>query len=149
MQPVSQRTIDIVKSTAPSLKKHGEQITKRMYEILFDRHPEVKSQFNMSAQADGSQPAKLATAVYAYATHIDNLPALKSTIEKIKDRHIKTNVKAEQYSFVGESLLQAIQDVLGEAATEEIMKAWQEAYQALAEVMIEVESRSYQEVSSL
>lgn len=32
---VSQQTIDIVKSTAPVLKKNGQQITTRMYEIMF------------------------------------------------------------------------------------------------------------------
>lgn len=149
MQPVSQRTIDIVKSTAPSLKKHGQEITSRMYEILFEKHPEVKSQFNMSAQADGTQPTKLAMAVYAYATHIDDLQALKSAIEKIRDRHVATHVKPEQYSLVGESLLQAIKDVLGEAATEEVITAWQEAYQVLAQVLIKIENPSYQEVSSL
>ncbi|MDF5714071.1 MAG: globin domain-containing protein [Rhizonema sp. NSF051] len=58
---ISQQTIDIVKSTAPSLKKHGQQITSRMYEIMFHKYPEVKEQFDMSAQANGSQPAKLAT----------------------------------------------------------------------------------------
>jgi nitric oxide dioxygenase len=32
---VSQKTIEIVKSTAPILKKSGKQITTRMYEIMF------------------------------------------------------------------------------------------------------------------
>ena len=138
---VSQKTIDIVKSTAPNLKKHGQQITTRMYEILFSNHPEVKPQFNMSDQADGSQPARLATAVYAYATHIDNPEALKSTVEKIVRRHIETKVRPEQYPLVGESLLQAMKDVLGEGATEEVITAWKEAYEALAKVFINNEKR--------
>lgn len=48
---ISQQTIDIVKSTAPVLKQHGQAITTRMYEIMFDRYPEIKTQFDMSAQA--------------------------------------------------------------------------------------------------
>jgi hemoglobin-like flavoprotein len=38
-----------------------------MYEIMFQNHPEIRGQFDMSAQADGSQPPRLATAVYSYA----------------------------------------------------------------------------------
>lgn len=142
---ISQQTIDIVKSTAPVIKEHGKTITSRMYEIMFASHPEVKSQFDMSAQANGTQPAKLATAVYAYATHIDDLGALKTAVDKIAHRHVATHVLPEQYPVVGECLLQAIKDVLGDAATEEVMTAWTEAYQALAEIFINREQEIYQE----
>ncbi|MEH2301235.1 MAG: globin domain-containing protein [Nostoc sp.] len=140
---ISQQTIDIVKSTVPVLKKNGQQITTRMYEIMFQNHPEIREQFDMSAQANGSQPARLATAVYGYATQIDNLPALKSMVEKIAHRHVQTHVTPEQYPIVGESLLQAMKDVLGEAATEEVMAAWSEAYQALSQVFIHREDEIY------
>ncbi|MGQ4650019.1 globin domain-containing protein [Lyngbya aestuarii] len=141
---ISQQTIDIVKSTAPILKQHGQKITTRMYEIMFHKHPEVKAQFDMSAQANGTQPARLATAVYSYATHIDDLKALKAMVEKIAHRHVETHVLPEEYPIVGECLLQAIKEVLGDAATEELMTAWTEAYQALAEVFINREQQLYQ-----
>lgn len=144
---VSQQTIDIVKSTAPMLRKNGQNITNRMYEIMFQKYPEVKAQFDMSAQANGTQPAKLATAIYSYATHIDDLEALKKMVDKIAHRHVQTHVLPEQYPIVGECLLQAIRDVLGKAATEEIMTAWTAAYQALSEVFIAREQRIYQTTS--
>ena len=144
---ISQQTINIVKSTAPLLKKHGKTITTRMYEIMFHKYPEVKAQFDLSAQANGTQPAKLANAVYSYAAHIDDLDQLKAMIEKIAHRHVKTHVLPEQYSIVGECLLQAIKDVLGDAATEEVMTAWTKAYQLLAEVFINREEQIYHTVS--
>lgn len=142
---ISQKTIEIVKFTAPILKKHGQQITTRMYEIMFQNHPEVRAKFDMSAQADGSQPAKLATAVYSYASQIDNLSTLKLMVERIGHRHVQTHVLPEEYPIVGESLLQAMKDVLREAATEEVMAAWTEAYQALSEVFINREQEIYEE----
>ena len=145
---VSPKSIELVKSTAPMLKKHGKQITTRMYEIMFYNHPEVKQQFDLSAQANGSQPAKLATAISSYATHIDDLETLKSMVEKIAHRHVHTHVQPEQYSIVGESLLQAMKEILGEAATEEVMAAWTQAYQALAVVFINRERQIYQEEAS-
>jgi hemoglobin-like flavoprotein len=141
---VTQKTIEIVKSTAPILKKQGLQITTRMYEIMFQKHPGVQEKFDMSAQANGSQPLKLANAVYAYALQIDNLPALKSMVETIAHRHVNTHVSPEEYPIVGECLLQAIKDVLGEVATEEVMLAWTEAYAALSEVFINREHNIYE-----
>jgi len=144
---VSPKTIEIVKSTAPVIKQHGKTITTRMYEIMFDTHPEVKAQFDMSAQANGTQPAKLANAIYAYATHIDDLESLKAMVDKIAHRHVATHVLPEEYPIVGECLLKAIKDVLGNAATEEVMSAWTEAYLALADIFIHREQEMYQKVS--
>ena len=114
---------------------------------MFDTHPEVKAQFDMSAQANGTQPAKLATAVYSYATHIDDLESLKAMVDKIAHRHVATHVLPEEYPIVGECLLKAIKDVLGDAATEDVMTAWTEAYQALAGVFINREQQIYQNAS--
>ena len=146
---VSAKTIEIVKATAPVLKKQGQEITTRMYAIMFEKYPEIQQQFDMSAQSDGSQPAKLATAVYAYATHIEDMSALKSAVEKIAHRHVQTHVTAEEYPIVGECLLQAMRDILGEAATDEVIEAWSQAYQALSEVFIIKESSIYKEQASL
>lgn len=142
---VSQKTIEIVKCTAPTLKNKGKQITTRMYQIMFQKYPEIRNKFDRSAQADGSQSVKLATAIYTYANQIDNLPALKSMVEKIAHRHVQTHVLPEEYSLVGESLLQAMKDVLGESATVEVMAAWTEAYQALSEVFIKREDEIYEQ----
>ena len=141
---ISQQNIERVKSTVPLLKQNGQKITTRMYEIMFHKYPEVKTQFDMSAQANGSQPAKLATALYSYATHLDDIKALKAMVDKIAHRHVQVDVLPEQYPIVGECLLQAIQDVLGDAATPEVMTAWTQAYQALAEVLINREQQIYQ-----
>lgn len=144
---IDKHTIKIIKSTAPILKEQGKEITTRMYEIMFRQYPEVKAQFDLSAQANGTQPAKLATAVYSYATHIDDLKGLKAMVDKIAHRHVQTHVLPEQYPIVGECLLQAIRDVLGDVATEEVMAAWTEAYQVLADIFINREQQIYQAIS--
>ena len=42
--------------------------------------------------------------------------------------------------MVGASLLKAIKKVLGDAATNEIMDAWEKAYGALAEILVGAEN---------
>jgi hemoglobin-like flavoprotein len=142
-QKMSAKTIKIVKSTAPILKQHGKKITSRMYTIMFEKYPQVQKKFDMSAQADSSQPIKLAQAVYSYASQIDNLPALKSMVEKIASRHVQTYVLPEEYPIVGECLLQAMKEILEQQATDEMIVAWTEAYQTLSKVFIKTEQELY------
>lgn len=137
---LSQKTIDIVKATAPAVKQNAEKITTRMYEILFATHPEVKELFK---DADPDQHKKLAAAVSAYAANIDNLAVLSKAVEKMATTHIRVKVKPEHYPMVGVSMLGAIKDVLGEAATDDVINAWKEAYFFLADILIAREKELY------
>lgn len=146
---LQQTTIDTVKATAPVLAEHGLAIVQRFYDRLFDAHPELKNLFNMRHQEHGEQQRALAHAVYAYATHIDNLPALQSAVSRIAHKHASLCVQPAQYAVVGQHLLAAIKEVLGDAATGPILSAWAEAYQVLADVMIGAEAALYRNAASL
>jgi len=137
------QTIAIVKATVPALQAHGEAITSHFYRIMFESHPEVKAFFNEAHQAAGSQARALAGAVLAYATHIDRLDEIAGALPRIIQKHAALGVLPEHYPIVGGCLLQAIKDVLGEAATDEIIAAWGEAYQSLAALLIAAEEEVY------
>ena len=143
------KTIEIVKSTAPVVKEKGKEITERMYEIAFNERPEYRRFFentHMKNPEEGKKQAgKLAASVYAYASHIDELEKLGDAVEHIAKAHVNTRVIAEQYPVIGECLLAAMKDVLGEAATPEVMTAWTEAYNHLADIFINREKEIYQE----
>lgn len=140
---VSQKTIEIVKSTAPVLSVHGENITKVFYELLFKNHPELKSIFNMSHQRSGSQQKVLANAIFQYASYIDQLEMLKGAVAAIVQKHVSLSITPEMYPIVGENLLNAIKIVLGDAATDDIIGAWGEAYGALSSMLIQAEENIY------
>ena len=118
VEALSEKTIEIVKSTVPALEAGGTAITDRMYQLMF-RHAEVRALFNQSHHGEtGSQSKALTAAVIAYARNIDNLGVLASRIERITQKHCGLNILPEHYHYVAESLLGAIKDVLGGAATE-------------------------------
>lgn len=145
---VSQKTIEIVKATAPIIKEKGEEITRRMYQIAFEERPDYKRSFEttwMQHLDGGGQARKLAAAVYAYATHIDHLDELATAVDKIAHRHVETRILPEQYPLIGEKLLQAMKDVLQDAATDEVIAAWAEAYNALANIFIQKENAIYKQ----
>lgn len=124
-----------VKATVPALAEHGAAITQAMYARLFqDEH--IKALFNHANQGEGGGQVKaLASAVLAYARNIDNLAVLAPAVERIAQKHVGYHILPEHYPYVATALLGAIKDVLGAAATDEILEAWGAAYWFLADVL--------------
>lgn len=134
-QPLSAATISIVKATVPALAAHGTEITAAMYSRLFE-DANIKALFNHSNQGEGGgQVHALAAAILGYAQNIDNLAALSPVVERIAAKHVGYDILPEHYPYVAKALLAAIKDVLGTAATNEVLTAWGEAYWFLADVL--------------
>jgi len=141
---LSEHTIGIIKSTVPVLEVHGVAITKRFYQMLFSNHPELLNVFNHVNQKQGKQPTALANVVYAAAANIDQLEKIIPVVKQIAHKHRSLGITADQYPIVGKNLLAAIKDVLGDAATDDIIQAWAEAYGVIAQVFIDVEAEIYE-----
>lgn len=137
------RTIEIVKATVPVLEAHGQQITKRFYELMFSNHPELLNIFNHANQRQGRQSQALASAIYAAAANIDRLENIMPVVKQIGHKHRALHIQPEHYPIVGKHLLLAIKDVLGDAATDDILEAWAEAYGVIADIFIQVERDMY------
>ncbi|KAK4466133.1 putative flavohemo protein [Cladorrhinum samala] len=143
MGSLTNEQIAIVKATAPVLKEHGVTITTVFYKNMITEVPELHNIFSTTSQATGRQPRALAGAVLGYATYIDDLPKLAHAVERIAHKHVSLHVTPEQYDIVGKYLIQAIGQVLGDAATPEIVDAWTAAYGVLADVFINREAEMY------
>src|SRR5690554_254836 len=142
---LSSSSRELIHASVPVLRTHGETITRRFYTRMFENRPELKNIFNMGNQQSGEQQQSLASALYAYAANIDNHEALAPVISRIVQKHVSLGVRAEHYPIVGENLLAAISETLGEAATPELIEAWGEAYGLLADALIAEEARIYRE----
>ncbi len=135
-ESLSANTIAIVKATVPALDEHGLEVVRTMYERMF-RNPKIRAMFNQAHQGEASsQPKALASAILAYAQNIENLDALAPAVERIAQKHVGLQVLPEHYPHVAEALLGAIKEVLGDAATDEVLAAWGEAYWFLADILI-------------
>ena len=143
------QTIEIIKAITPLVAANAETITKRFYTLMFEGDPQVKAFFNQAHQHSGGQQKALAGAICAYFSNIDNLEALTPAVELIAQKHCSLGVQPEHYPIVGKHLLAAIKDVMGDAATPEIIAAVAEAYQLLAEICIGREQAIYQQQESV
>lgn len=130
------QTIATISATAPVLQTHGLAIVQRMYTLMFAAEPSIQRMFNPAAQRPSRQHGALAHAVWAYAANAHDPSVLFPTIELINHKHVAHRIQPEHYPIVGRHLLQAIRDVLGDAATPAIIEAWGRAYGFLADLFI-------------
>lgn len=140
---LSPATRDVVKQTIPILRENGEALTRHFYQRMFTHDPAVRAYFNPAHQHAGTQQKALASAILAYAENIDDPSALAEAIDLIAHKHASLGVQPEHYPIVGKHLLGSIKELLGDAATDDIITAWGEAYNFLADVCIQREAELY------
>lgn len=135
----------LIDATAPVVAEHLETITSRFYPLMFSRYPEVAVLFNAAHQADGAQPQALAGAVLAYVQLRREPARVRQVLATVVSKHVSLGIRPDQYPIVGECLMAAIGEVLGDAVTAEIADAWGALYEELAGLLIELEDHRYHE----
>lgn len=141
-----------VRATLPAVGAAIGEITERFYAGLFAAHPELlRDLFNRGNQAAGTQRQALAGSIAAFATrlveHTPDRPQDRpdAMLTRIAHKHASLGIAPEQYKVVHEHLFAAIADVLGEAVTPEVAAAWDEVYWLMANALIAIERRLYEE----
>lgn len=140
---LTDKTIEIIKATAPLVKEKAIELNKTIYPLMFSRYPGIKVFFNQTHQREGTQPRAFAASIIDYANAIDNLDSIKSLINNIAEKHASFDIKPVQYKIVSTCLLEVIGNLLGDAGTPEVKSAWKEAVDYLANILIEVERKKY------
>lgn len=143
------RQIELIKATVPVLREHGVALTTHFYKRMLNANPELRNVFNQVHQARGHQQMALAGAVLAYAENIENPGVLIHAVKHIASKHCTIGVRAEHYPIVGKHLLASIREVLGDAASDELIDAWAAAYGQLAELLTSVEGGIYKEQANV
>ncbi|MZD08047.1 hemin transporter [Streptomyces sp. SID5785] len=136
----------VVRATLPAVGAAIEEITGLFYEKLFRAHPELlRDLFNRGNQAAGSQRQALAGSIAAFATRLVHRPDERPDVVlgRIAHKHASLGVLPEQYPIVHEHLFAAISEVLGDAVTPEVARAWDEVYWLMANALVAIERRLY------
>lgn len=145
MNSLSAQTIETIKKTAPLLAQEGPSVTAGFYQRMFEKTPELLNLFNQANQIEGTQAQALFNAVLAYANNIDQVDQLGSVVTHIAHKHAGLGVQPEQYEIVGKHLLKSIEVTFKLKPDDEILIAWQQAYQYLANIFIEAEEEIYKQ----
>ncbi|MFF8904069.1 globin domain-containing protein [Streptomyces olivaceoviridis] len=145
---LTEQSAATVRATLPAVGAAIGEITERFYARLFDAHPDLlRNLFNRGNQAAGTQKQALAGSIAAFATHLLDHPDQRpdAMLGRIAHKHASLGVAPEQYGVVHEHLFAAIAEVLGEAVTPEVAAAWDEVYWLMANALIAIEKRLYEE----
>ncbi|MFE5332041.1 globin domain-containing protein [Embleya sp. NPDC056575] len=149
---LSEQATTTVRATLPTIGAAIGDITDLFYKKLFAAHPELlRDLFNRGNQADGSQKQALAGSIAAFATALVEHPQVRpdALIARIAHKHASLGVTRDQYVVVHTHLFAAIVDVLGEAVTPDVARAWDEVYWLMANALIAVEARLYAEAGAV
>ncbi len=145
---MNEQAIATVKSTVPVLRENGVVLTQHFYKRMLSNNPELKNIFNLSNQSTGRQPRALAAAVLAYAENIEDPSKLLKAVDRMAMKHVTVDIQPAQYAIVGENLLHSISEVLNLPMDHEIIKAWEQAYGQLADILINREKEIYSEIEA-
>ncbi|MFI5792066.1 globin domain-containing protein [Streptomyces sp. NPDC051677] len=148
---LSEQSAATVRATLPAVGAAIGEISERFYAGLFAAHPDLlRDLFNRGNQAAGTQSQALAGSIAAFAGHLVDHPEHRpdAMLTRIAHKHASLGIAPEQYEVVREHLFAAIADVLGEAVTPEVAAAWDEVYWLMANALIAIERRLYEESGS-
>ncbi|MGW3357243.1 globin domain-containing protein [Streptomyces bungoensis] len=145
---LSEQSAATVRATLPAVGAAIGEITERFYARLFAAHPDLlRDLFNRGNQASGAQKQALAGSIAAFATHLLEHPDSRpdAMLSRIAHKHASLGVAPEHYPIVHEHLFAAIAEILGDAVTPEVAAAWTEVYWLMANALIAIEKRLYEE----
>ena len=108
------------------------------YARLFELDPNLRPLFKTDPAV---QRRALMSMLGAAISGLDRLETLVPVVENLGRRHAGYGVQDRDYDTVGQALLDALQQGLGNGFTPEIRGAWAEAYTLLASVMRDAANR--------
>ncbi|MFF0702384.1 globin domain-containing protein [Streptomyces tendae] len=143
---LSEQSVPVVRATLPAVGAAIGDIADLFYRKLFDAHPELlRDLFNRGNQANGEQQRALAGSVAAFAGMLLEHPDERADVmlSRIAHKHVSLGITPDQYTIVHRHLMSAVVDVLGDAVTPEVARAWDEVYWLMANALIALEARLY------
>jgi hemoglobin-like flavoprotein len=127
--------IELLEQTFQAVAPHGEELVEYFYDQLFEQYPSVRPLFANANMAD--QRGKLLAALATVVASLRDPATLVPHLQRLGERHAEYGAEPAHYDAVGGVLLQSLKHIAGDAWTDEIAKAWGEAYGLVASVMIE------------
>ena len=129
---MTDQQVQLLRQSFAQLEQHEHQFVDLFYDRLFEIAPDARSLFPSDLKA---QKTKLFAALKLVVHGIERFDALRPALREMGQRHRSYGVVWEDYGLVGEALVQALGQVLGEAADAATEDAWYLAYTAVSDAM--------------
>jgi hemoglobin-like flavoprotein len=125
--------VTVLRESFELVAERSPYLTRRFYEIFFERHPAVRPMFGKDTRR---QEKMLTDALAAVLDKLEDAPWLQEMLMALGAKHVGYGVRDEMYGWVGECLLVALEEAAGDAWTPRVAKAWGEAFAAISSLML-------------
>jgi len=112
----------------PNAGAAGESFYKRLFEVA----PSTEELFSDEIEDQGR---KLIQMITAAVINLNDLDRLVSVMKDLGNRHVGYGVQDEHHGSFVTALMGMLEQELGDAFTDDVKTAWNEAYMLLAGVM--------------
>lgn len=126
--------IALVQGSFARILEARADLAATFYARLFERDPALRPLFRGDLKAQGG---KLVAAIATVVRALDRLEEVMDDVAALARRHAVYGVEDRHYAVVGQALLVALEETLGDTFTGETKAAWAAAYGTLSGAMIE------------
>lgn len=132
--------IELIHASFARIAPRKDEVAGLVYERLFTLDPSLRPLFRGDM---ARQRSRLALAIVMVVHGLKNQAAIVPVLEELGRRHVDYGVKAEHYATVGEAVLFALEQALGDDFTPEVKEAWAVAYGLIARTMIDAAEQAH------
>lgn len=129
---LSEHQVELVQSSFDLLLSLGDPAIVRFYEKLFTAEPDLREMF--SPEID-RQARKFLQSLKLIVTSLSSTERAAPVLQRLGDRHRGYGVKPDHYDVVGEVLIDTLDELLGDAGTDEVLDAWRSAFRLISSIM--------------
>ncbi|GAA0506703.1 flavohemoprotein [Saccharopolyspora subtropica] len=128
------RMVRLIRESYAVVEPHADEVAKYFYGMLFSLCPSTRELFAVNMEV---QRSRLLRALVHVIQMVDKPDELLPFLHQLGRDHRKFGVVTEHYEAVGTALLAAIKKYAGDAWTDQVERAWAEAYTVMASAMTE------------
>lgn len=124
--------ITLIQASFSKVEPIADQAAEIFYSKLFEYDPSLKPLFKSNMKDQGR---KLMSTLKVAVSSLTDLDKLVPVLQGLAVKHVDYGVKVEDYTPVGNALLNTLQAGLGSDFDQKTRQAWTTGYQTIADVM--------------
>ncbi|MCU0443311.1 MAG: globin domain-containing protein [Microscillaceae bacterium] len=130
---LTQEEQKMIRNSWGKIITHSQETGEAFYRHFFALRPDLEVLFPTDLKL---QTHKLLAAVTILVTKMDKAEHIREEVQKLAHRHTKYGVEPAYFAVFGEAFVLALAEILASIWNEPLKKAWQSAFQMIAEAMI-------------
>ncbi len=123
--------VDLLENSFRLFSPHKKSMVKAFYDRLYTTYPEIRGLFK------NDDSSSLINSFEFVVEHLRQEDVLVPYLKKLRDQHVRDNVRQEDYPKVGQALLDTFEEFGGEIWSMQLKKEWQVCFEWIGQVICE------------